>query len=183
MNLLIIPWKILNKSLFGLRIVIIIILLISLIFITYNQIARKRKKINVGYYHFVGFFGCLFNIGLTIINFLFLLISCIVVSDGIRKYKEKVYDYKSIIIIDIFSLIFCIPNFFLWYSDFLRIYAKTDGNLKEFIDSKIRFYQSQNKKVVNIIGNEMLKPTPKATSITINTTGITTLGKDYIYNA
>lgn len=40
-----------------------------------------------------------------------------------------------------------------------------------------------NKKVVNIIGNEMLKPTPKATSITINTTGITTLGKDYIYNA
>ena len=42
--------------------------------------------------------------------------------------------------------------FFLWYSDFLRIYARTDGSLKDFIDAKIRFYQSQNKKVVNVGG-------------------------------
>lgn len=42
-----------------------------------------------------------------------------------------------------------------------------------------------NKKVVNVIGSEMLRPTDKitSTSITINTNGFTTLGKDYTYNA
>ena len=68
----------------------------------------------------------------------------------IKNYKEKLYDYNSILIIDIFSLIIFIPTFFLWYSEFLRIYAKTDGSLKEYIETKKRFYQSQNQKIVNV---------------------------------
>lgn len=39
-----------------------------------------------------------------------------------------------------------------------------------------------NKKVVNIVGSEMLRPTLKTTSITINTSGITTRTTEpYVY--
>ena len=156
MNVLVIPWKILNKSLFGLRIVILVFLIISLICISYNQIFRKRKKLTFGYYYCISFFSSLINIGLTLINFLFLLISCFVVAHRVKNYQEKRYDYKSILVIDIFSLIIFISKFFLWYSEFLRVYAKTDGNLKDFIESKIRFYQSQNQKIVNVqINNDV----------------------------
>ena len=150
MNLLIIPWKILSKSLFGLRVVIFILLLISLICLTYNQILRKRKKLTFGYYYCIGFFGTAMNIPLILINFLFLLISCIIVPTKVKNYKEKHYEHKSIIIIDIFSLIVFIAKFFLWYYEFLCVYAKTDENLKDFIEAKIRFYRSQNQKVVNV---------------------------------
>ena len=150
MNLLIIPWKILNKSLFALRIVDISFLLISIICLSYNQILRKQRKLSHGYYHCIGFFGSLFSILLIILNFLFILISCCVIYVKVRNYKEKRYDSNSILIIDICSLVTLIPMFLLWYSEFLRVYAKTDGSLKDYIDAKIRFYQSQNKKVVNI---------------------------------
>ena len=150
MNLLTIPWKILTNSLFGLRVVILTFLLISLICLTYNQILRKRKKLTFGYYYCIGFIGTAINIPLTIINFLFILISCIISSVKVKNYKEKKYDYKSILVIDIFSLVVIIAQFFLWFYEFLLVYAKTDENLKDFIEAKIRFYQSQNQKVVNI---------------------------------
>lgn len=39
-----------------------------------------------------------------------------------------------------------------------------------------------NKKVVNIVGSEMLRPTLRTTSITINTSGITTRATEpYVY--
>jgi len=153
-NLVIIPWNIVKKPLLGLRIVILILLIISLISIIYNQITRKRKKLTFGYYYCIGFFSSLINVCLTILNFLYLLISCIIVVIKVKEYKEKKYDYKSILIIDIVSLIIFIAKFCLWYSEFLRVYAKTDENLKEYIDSKIRFYQSQNQKVVNILKDD-----------------------------
>ena len=161
MNLLIIPWKILNNSLFGLRIVIFVFLLISLICVIYNQIFRKKKKLFFGYYYCISIFASLINIGLTLLNFIFLLISCIVVTFRVKEYKEKKYDYKSILIIDIFSLIIFIAKLCLWYSDFIRIYAKTDENLKAYIDSKIIFYQSQNQKVVNVKINNDIDSTNK----------------------
>ena len=150
MNLLIIPWKILNKSLLGLRVVILIFFIISLICLSYNQILRKRRKLNFGYYYCIGYFGSLINIPLTIINFLFIFISCIVASIKVKNYKQKKYDYKSILVIDIFSLFVIIAQFFLWYYEYLLVYAKTDENLKDFVEAKIRFYQSQNQKVVNV---------------------------------
>ena len=151
-NLLISPWKILNNSLLVFRIFIISFLVISLGFLSYNQILRKMRKLTHGYYYIIAFFGTLFSIILLLIDFLFILISCCVIVHKIKKYNEVKYDSKSIIIIDTCSLIIIIIMFFLWYSDFLRIYARTDGSLKDFIDAKIRFYQSQNKKVVNVGG-------------------------------
>ena len=151
-HLLITPWKILNNSLFVLRIFIFSFLVISLGFLSYNQILRKRRKLTHGYYYIVGFFGTLFSIILILIDFLFILISCCVTVYKIKKYKEVKYDHKSIIIIDVCSLLIIVAMLCLWYSDFLRIYARTDGSLKDFIDAKIRFYQSQNKKVVNVGG-------------------------------
>ena len=151
-NLLITPWKILNNSLLVFRIFIISFLVISLGFLSYNQILRKMRKLTHGYYYIIAFFGTLFSIILILIDFLFIIISCFVVVHKIKKYNEVKYDYRSIIIIDVCSLLIIIIMFFLWYSDFLRIYARTDGSLKDFIDAKIRFYQSQNKKVVNVEG-------------------------------
>ena len=151
-NLLITPWKILNNSLFVLQIFILSFLVVSLVFLSYNQILRKIRKLTHGYYYIIAFFGTLFSIILILIDFLFILISCCVIVHKIKKYNEVKYDSKSIIIIDTCSLIIIIIMFFLWYSDFLRIYARTDGSLKDFIDAKIRFYQSQNKKVVNVEG-------------------------------
>ena len=151
MNILIIPWKKIYKELFGLRIVILTLLLISLLCLIYIQIFRKRKKLLYGYYYWIGFFGSLIStFFLTTIIFLFSLISCIAGAFRVKNYKEKKYEYKSMLVIDIFSLIVLVAQFFLWYSEFLLIYAKADKNLKEYIEEKIRFYQSQNKKVVNV---------------------------------
>ncbi len=151
-SLLITPWKILNNSLLVLQVFIISFLVISLGFLSYNQILRKMRKLTHGYYYIISFFGTLFSIILILIDFLFILISCCVVVHKIKKYNEVKYDHKSIIIIDVCSLLIIIAMLFLWYSDFLRIYARTDGSLKDFIDAKIRFYQSQNQKVVNVGG-------------------------------
>ena len=154
MNLLIIPWKKVYKELFGLRIVILIFLLISFLCLIYIQIFRKRKKLSFGYYYCIGFFGSLIStFFLTIIIFLFSLIACITGAIKIKNYKEKKYEYKSMLIIDIFSLIVLVAQFFLWYSEFLLIYAKADKNLKEHIEDKIKFFQSQNQKVVNVVSD------------------------------
>ena len=154
MNLLIIPREVLNNSLFSFRIVIFIFLIIQLIFLTFNQIFRKRKKLTYGYYFLISFYGTLFSVGLTILNFIFILISCIIIYNKVKNYKQKQYDYKSILIIDIFTLIIIVADFFLWFSEFLIIYAKTNSNLKEYIEAKKKFYESQNKKVVNIEIND-----------------------------
>jgi len=151
MNLLIIPWKKVYKELFGLRIVILIFLLISLLCLIYILIFRKRKKLSFGYYYCIGFFGSLIStFFLFIIIFLYSLISCIAGAIKIKKNKEQKYEYKSMLVIDIFSLIVLVAQFFLWYSEFLLIYAKADKNLKEHIEDKIKFWQGQNKKVVNV---------------------------------
>ena len=151
MNLLIIPWRKVYKQLFGLRIVILTFLLISLLCLIYNQIFRKRKKISFGYYYCIGFFGSLIStFFLTILIFLFSLIGCITGAIKIKNNKEKKYEYKSMLVIDIFSLFVLVAQFFLWYSEFLLIYAKSDKNLKEHIEDRIRFFQSQNQKVVNV---------------------------------
>ena len=150
MNLLIIPYNIVKKSLLGLRIVILIFFIISLISLILIQIFRKRKKISYGVYYYIGYFGNLISLGLCLINFLFILISCIVVTVRLKKYKGKKQDYKSSLVIDIFSLLIVVAKFFLWYYEILLILARTDENLKDFIDAKIRFYQSQNQKVVNV---------------------------------
>lgn len=150
MNLLITPWKILNNALKGLRIVILSFFIISLICVVYNQIVRKRKKLTIGYYYCVSFFGSLISQGLIILNFIFILISCIVVVIKLKKNEGVKYDHQSILIIDIISLITNIGLFFLWYSVFLLIYAKTDDSIKEYTEAKMRYLQSQNQKVVNI---------------------------------
>lgn len=150
MNVFIMPWTTLNKSLFGLRIVILSFLIISILCLIYNQISRKRKKLLFGYYYCIGFYGTLISLGLNILNFIFIFISCIIIIQKLKKNVEKTINYQSILVIDIFSILIVFGMFFLWYSEFLAIYAKTDDNLKDFIEAKIKFYQSQNQKVVNI---------------------------------
>ena len=154
MNVFIMPWTTLNKSLFGLRIAILSFLIISLLCLIYNQISRKRKKLLFGYYYCIGFYGTLISLVLNIINFIFIFISGIIIIEKLKtKNVEKTIYYQSILVIDIFSILIVFGMFFLWYSEFLAIYAKTDDNLKDFIEEKIRFYQSQNQKVVNINKN------------------------------
>ncbi len=150
MNLLIIPWKVVNNEIKILRIVIASFFIISLICVTYNQIERKRQNLTIGYYYCVSFFGSIISQILIIINFILLMISCILVTIKVKKYLEKIYDHKSILIIDIFSIIIVIAMIFLWYYVFLTIYAKTYESLNEYIETKMRFIQSQNQKVVNI---------------------------------
>ena len=38
--------------------------------------------------------------------------------------------------------------------EFLIIYAKTNESIKEYVESNIRFFQSQNQKVVNVELND-----------------------------
>ena len=150
MNLLIIPWKIVNNEIKILRIVIVSFFIFSLICVTYNQIERQRQNLTIGYYHCVSFFGSIISQILIIINFILLMISCILVTLKVKIYLEKIYDHKSILIIDIFSIIIVIAMIFLWYYIFLTIYAKTYESLNEYIETKMRFILSQNQKVVNI---------------------------------
>ena len=151
MNVFIMPWTTLNKALFGLRIVILSLLIISILCLIYNQISRKRKKLLFGYYYCIGFYGTLISLVLNILNFIFIFISGIIIIEKLKtKNVEKTIYYQSILVIDIFSILIVFGMFFLWYSEFLAIYAKTDDNLKDFIEAKIKFYQSQNQKIVNI---------------------------------
>lgn len=154
MNLLITPWSIIRSGLKGLRIVILTFFVISLICVIYNQIVRKKKILTIGYYYCVSFFGSLISQGLIILNFIFLLISCIIVVIEVKSYTAKNYDHKSILIIDIVSLIIIFALYFLWYSVFLLIYAKTDESIKEYVEKKIRYFQAQNQKIVNVELNE-----------------------------
>ena len=154
MNLLIIPGKVLNISLKALRIVIISFFGIALVSLVYNQIVRKIKKLALGYYYVVSFCGSLISLVLVTVNFLFILISCILVVQNLKKEDEKVTENKSILIIDIFSLLIDLALFFLWYTEFLVIYSKTNESIKEYVETNIRFFQSQNQKVVNVELND-----------------------------
>lgn len=165
MNLFIIPWKQLDKKLLGLRIVILSFLVISILCLIYNQIVRKRKKLIYGYYYCIAFYGTLISFILNILNFIFILISCIVIIDKIKKINEKTYDYKSILTIDIFSILIIFGMFFLWYTEFIIIYSKTDKNLKDFIEDKIQFYQNQNQKIVNVEISDEINHTQKNSEV------------------
>ena len=151
MNIFIIPWKILNHALFALRIVILSFLAISLICVFFNLIFRKIGKLKYGYFY-IGFYFSIVCIGFIILDFLFILISLIIIFIKVRKSNEKKNIHNSILSIDIFSLLILIVMFFLWYSEILNILAKLifDESLKEYIDSKIKFYSSQNAKIVKI---------------------------------
>ena len=117
------------------------------------MILRKRKILTRRYFYCISFYGSIISQVLVILNFIFILISCIMVVNNIKK-QEKVIEHKSILIIDIFSLITDLAVIFLWYTEFLIIYAKTNESIKEYVESNIRFFQSQNKKVVNVELND-----------------------------
>ena len=157
MNLLIIPSKVLNTSLKALRIVIISFFGIALITLIYNQIVRKIKKLAIGYYYLVSFSFSLISLVLVTVDFILILISCILVVNNIKKENENVIENKSILIIDIFSLLTDLALFFLWYTEFIIIYSKTNESIKEYVETNIRFFQSQNQKVVNVeINDDMI---------------------------
>ena len=154
MNILIIPHKELNLTpLFGLRIVIIAFFAFSLIIVIFNKIFRKKRKLNTGYLFAIGFFGSLGALALVPINFLFVLISTIITQSKIKHSKEdKRYETKSILAIDIFTLLLVFAIFFFWYVEVLFIYSKvnTEESIKEWIEAKKKFLESQNEKVVNV---------------------------------
>jgi hypothetical protein len=151
MNIFIIPWKILKNIFFPLRIVILAFLIISLICLGINLIFRRAKKLKFGYYY-IGFYCSIICIGLIILDFLLILFPLYFIIKKVKEYTEQKYDYKSILAIDIFSLLILIIMLFLWYSEILNVYAKLNftESLKEYIDSKLKFYLSQNAKIVTI---------------------------------
>ena len=53
--------------------------------------------------------------------------------------------------------------FFFWYAEALIVYSKVknDESLKEFIEAKKRYFQSQNEKVVNVEINEKFNENKK----------------------
>jgi hypothetical protein len=154
MNILIIPFKPVKiKPLFGLRITIIFFFSVSLIVSSINKICRMRKKLSSGYTLCLGFFCSLGCLCLVPINFLFTLISAIITYDKVKNYNGNTrYDYSSILAIDIFTLLIIIVLFFFWYAEVLFVYSKVkyDESLKENIDNKKKFFESQNKKVVSV---------------------------------
>ncbi len=154
MNVLIIPFQELKmKPLYGLRIVVISFSSISLIISIFNKIFRKKNKLTGGYFYCIAFFGSLGSIGLNCLNFLFIFIALIITQTKFKNYKgNKSYDSNSILALDIISLIILIILFFFWYAEVFLVYSKikNDQSLKELIESKIAFYQSQNAKIVNI---------------------------------
>lgn len=158
MNILIIPHKELNlKPLFGLRIFIIVLLALSLIICSFNKIFRKRKKIYSGYFFVIGFFGSLGCLAFVPINFICVLILTIITNTKVKKPKNgKKYDANSILAIDIFTLLILVGMFFFWYMEVLLVYSKVkdEDSLKEHIETKKRYYESQNEKVVNVINEK-----------------------------
>ena len=89
---------------------------------------------------------------LIVLDFFFVLVSLIIVHNKIKDDKQKQLDTSSILAIDIFSLLIIFAILFFWYAEILNIYAQinSDDNLKEYIDNKIKFYASQNTKIVNV---------------------------------
>ena len=89
---------------------------------------------------------------LIVLDFFFVLVSLIIVHNKIKDDKQKQLDTSSILAIDIFSLLIIFAILFFWYAEILNIYAQINpaDNLKEYIDNKIKFYATQNTKIVNV---------------------------------
>ena len=153
MNLFIIPWKNVKTFLFVLRIIVLVFLGIELISISFNMISRKRQKLGGKYFFCIGFFGSIISIVSIALNFIFILISVISVCVKITKSGQKTNaEFNSILTIEICTLIILIIEFFLWYYEIIVVYGvvKYDESIKEFVERKLKFIQSQNEKVVNI---------------------------------
>lgn len=153
MNLFIIPWKKVKTSLLVLRIMILVFLGIALLSISFNMIFRKRQKLGGRYFFCIGFFCSIISIIVTILDFIFILISVISVMAKMKKTGEKTTaEFNSILTIDICTLITLLIEFFLWYYEIIVVYGvvKYDESIKEFVERKLKFLQSQNEKVVNI---------------------------------
>ena len=152
---------VINDYLFGLRIVIFCFFGASFFCLIYNQILRLKRKLYIGFFYCFGFFGTLFSMLLIILNFFFIIILFCTSIINLQK--------KSILIIDICSVLPIILMIFLWFSEFLRVYAKTDGALKDYIEAKTIFYQTQNQKEVNIELGEVNSTEFKKNKINDNT--------------
>ena len=153
MNLFIIPWKKVRTSLLILRILVLIFLGIELLSISFNMIFSKRQKLGEKIFFYIGFYGSIISIVSVVLNFIFILISVISVSVKIKKSGEKTtVEYNSILTIEIGSLIIFLIEFFLWYYEIIVVYGvvKYDESIKEFVERKLKFLQSQNEKVVNV---------------------------------
>ena len=154
MNVLIVPLNDLNLNpIFGLRIAIICFFALGLIIVSFNKIFRNKKKLNSGYLFCIGFFGSITSLSLVPLNFLFVLIVTIVTQSKIKNNDgEKKYDSNSILAIDIFTLLISIALFFFWYVELIFVYlrVKPEETIKEFVEAKKRFYESQSEKVVNV---------------------------------
>lgn len=153
MDLFIIPWKKVKGILLVLRIIILVFLGIALLSISFNMIVRKKKKLGGRYYFCIGFFGSIISIVLITANFIFILISVILIIIKIKKTEDKTtIEINSILTIEICSLITSLIEFFLWYYEIIVVYGvvKYDESIKEFVERKLKFLESQNEKVVNV---------------------------------
>ena len=154
MNILIVPHKDLNLNpIYGLRIAIMCFFVLAFIIVCFNKICRNKKKLNSGYFFCIGFFGSIASLSLVPINFLFVLIVTIVTQSKIKNNDgEKKYDSNSILAIDIFTLLISIALFFFWYVELIFVYlrVKPEESIKEFVEAKKRFYESQSEKVANV---------------------------------
>jgi hypothetical protein len=154
MNILIVPHKDLNLNpIYGLRIAIMCFFVLAFIIVCFNKICRNKKKLNSGYFFCIGFFGSIASLSLVPINFLFVLISAIITQSKIKNNEgNKKYDSSSILAIDIFTLLILIAIFFFWYVELIFVYlrVKPEETIKEFVEAKKKYFESQSEKVVNI---------------------------------
>ena len=153
MNLFIIPWRKVRTFLLVLRIIVLVFLGIELISISFNMIFSKRQKLGEKIFFCIGFYGSIISIISIVLNFIFILISVISVTVKIKASGQKTnVEFNSILTIEIGSLIIFLIEFFLWYYEIIVVYGvvKYDESIKEFVERKLKFIQSQNEKVVNI---------------------------------
>ena len=109
---------------------------------------QKKKKIEI-YKYYIALIGSFISVGLIIFDFFFILISLLIVYNKIKNYKEKKYDYKSLLTIDIFCLIILVPICFFWYEEILNIYAQLahDKSLKIILKKKEDFMRVKMPKL------------------------------------
>ena len=153
MNLFIIPWKNIETSLLVLRIIVLVFLGIELISISFDMIFSKRQKLGEKFFFCIGFYGSIISIVTIVLNFIFILISVISICVRIKKSGQKTtVEFNSILTIEIGSLLILLIEFFLWYYEIIVVYGvvKYDESIKEFVERKLKFLQSQNEKVVNV---------------------------------
>ena len=153
MNLFIIPWRKVRTFLLVLRIIVLVFLGIELISISFNMIFSKRQKLGEKIFFCIGFYGSIISIISIVLNFIFILISVISVTVKIKASGQKTnVEFNSILTIEIGSLIIFLIEFFLWYYEIIVVYGvvKYDESIKEFVERKLKFLQSQNEKVVNV---------------------------------